>query len=136
MWQLWLIILIILLLTLYFYPNTSIFFFSLSACISLIFALFMDNLIITTFSFILTLCFLNSMHIILRAKATHSPISLSHALLHQKGIVLKPPQACFFEPGIMRIHHHIWMISSSTPLHKGQVVKVIEVQGVRLIVSP
>ena len=136
MWQLWLIIFIIFLLMRYFYPHTSIFLFSLSACVTLIFAFFINNLILTTLLFILTLYFLNGIFLILRIKTAPLPTSFSRALCHQKGIVLKPPQSGFFEPGIARVNHHIWIISSNTILHKGQTVQVIAVEGVRLIVSP
>lgn len=135
MWQLWLIIFIILLLMFYFYPNVSIFFFLIAACLTLILAFFKDNLIITTLFSILTQLFLNSLSFIF-LRRFHHPVSLSHTLLNQKGIVLNPPQNALFETGTLRIHHHTWIISSNVPLYKGQVVNIIAIQGIRLIVSP
>lgn len=135
MWQLWLIIFIILLLTFYFHPNSSLFFFLLTSFFTLLMALFIDNLILTTFFFALLYVFYHCIHFIFRNKSFHKS-SLLKTFINQKGVVLKAPKTGLLETGIIYIHHEFWIISSNLPLHKGQIVKVVDLQGIRLIVAP
>lgn len=139
MWQVWLLIVIILLITIHRHPSFFSFCYFFSACLTCLLALLISNLLLETFFFFScsiifsTLCH----HFTLRYISRHlSLISSSDLLLAKRGIVIHPISSSPFNLGLVKIKNEIWLAHSETPLTNGTVVKPIAIQGIRLLVMP
>jgi len=139
MWQVWLIIVIILLISTYRYPGPLIFYFlSASSCILLI-SFFLNNLLLETTCLLLLTFLIHLIMTHLVPSKTHMSISRSintDSLINQIGIVTKTNGSMPFESGLVCLNNETWSAISSYKLKVGTHVKVIGVQGVRLLVIP
>lgn len=137
MWQIWFVIVIILLITLYFYPNSFLCYTFFTSLVAFMFSLWIPNLILTTSLFILLSAFFKLAQMFIRFPSQHIKFFLlKTCILHQTGIVISEYHRKPLETGFAKINHEIWPITSYHALNKGQLIQVESIQGIKLIVTP
>lgn len=139
MWQIWLIIVIILLIMTFRHPSSLIICFFISSILTFIISLFLNNLLLEILSH-LVLSLIS--HIFL---STHLSIfnlssltfhATTDSLINQTGIVTKSINNHPFNTGLVYINKETWIASSIQPIKEGTSVRVTNVQGVRIHVTP
>lgn len=139
MWQIWLIIIIILLITAHRYPGSIIFCFFITSIGTIILSLFINNLFIEIIIFFF--CSLIIHAILLRFfphsnySSLASLITTDH-LINQIGIVTKPISGSLLNSGLVYINNETWCAISNSPIKEGIHVQVVAVHGLRLTVIP
>ena len=137
MWQIWFVIVIILLITLYFYPNSFLCYTFFASSVVFMFSLWIPNLILTTSLFILLSIFFKITQQFINFPFQRIKFFLPKTcILHQTGIVIGDYQGKPLETGFAKINHEIWPITSYQALNKGQLIQVESIQGIKLIVTP
>lgn len=139
MWQIWLIIVIILLISTYRYPRSFIFCFFIASIVSFLTSLFLNNLLLTCILFIvLASCLTFATHYFLQnffLSKSSIPYN-SNTLINQTGIVIKTITNNPLESGLVRINNETWPATSHSIIPSGSPIQVIAIQGLRLLVIP
>ena len=139
MWQIWLLIVIIILLTTYRYPSSFIFSIFIASLCPFISSFILNNLLLETLIFIISTLLAASIHTLFLTHFHPLPKHIhtsSRCLIEQTGIIIKPIYNTPLQSGLVQINHETWPATSSSNLSEGLRVKVIGVQGVRLVVTP
>lgn len=138
MWQIWLIIVIILLITVYRYPSSFIFSTFIATSCTLLTSFFIHNLLLEL-AFLLCFFILSSLvgHFFPHFLYSNPPTtSNTDILLNTIGTVTKYIPGTPLESGAVRLNDETWQAVSSTPISENTPVKVVAIQGVRLTVIP
>lgn len=139
MYQIWFIIVIILLIEAFRHPSSAIASFSIASIPTLIISLFLNNLLLEIILFIF---FTISIRLYFSNKLSkldclfHFSYNNTDCLIQQTGTVIKSIGIHPFDTGLVHINNENWIAWSSTPIKEGNLVQVQAVQGVRLNVIP
>lgn len=139
MWQIWFLIIIILLIAFYRYPSSLIFsFFITSIAIHflsfILHNLLLECLLFTSVSLIIQ-TIINRVHLHLSHNRFNNTIN-SNILINQTGIITKTINNSFLGSGLIRLNNETWCTIASSRIPKGTIVKVIAINGLRLTVTP
>ena len=138
MWQIWFLIIIILLIAFYRYPSSLIFSFFITSIAIHFLSFILHNLLLeclfTSVSLIIQ-TIINRVHLHLSHNRFNNTIN-SNILINQTGIITKTINNSFLGSGLIRLNNETWCAIASSRIPKGTIVKVIAINGLRLTVTP
>lgn len=140
MWQIWLIIAGVCLIAEIFTVGFLIFWFSIGALIAMVVSFFTTNIIIQTAVFIISssiLIFATKPFVKKFSKDEDSVKTNVYSIIGKTGIVIEEINS-IHSKGQIKIAGEIWSAISynDTIIPKGSEVEILEVKGVKAIVSP
>lgn len=139
MWQIWFLIVIILLITSYRHPSFFSICYFFSACLTFLSTFMISNLLLETFFFFSCAILSSNLchHLALSYISRHlSLISSSDSLISKRGVVIRSISSSPFNLGLVKIKNEIWLAHANRPISKGIEVMPIAIEGIRLIVVP
>ena len=140
MWQIWLIIAGVCLIAEIFTVGFLIFWFSIGALIAMVVSFFTTNIIIQTAVFIISstiLIFATKPFVKKFSKDEDSVKTNVYSIIGKTGIVIEEINS-IHSKGQIKIAGEVWSAISynDTIIPKGSEVEILEVKGVKAIVSP
>ena len=116
-----------------------IFWLGIGALLAMIVSLFTNNILIQTFTFVISSCILIPLTKPLADKFSGDKkvLTNSYSLINKKGIVLKdidPKQSV----GQVKVNGEIWSAKAENEsvIKEGTEIEVVKIDGVKLVVSP
>ena len=137
MWQFWLIISGICLIIESFTLGFFVFWFSIGALFALIVSLFTTNIIIQSVVFIVSSTILLLLTKPLIKKIVKTPKTKStnvYSIIGKEGIVLESIDN-LNSTGKVKVNGELWSANSDSNIEKGETIKVLSVNGVKLKVE-
>ena len=140
MWQIWLIIVGICLIIEIFTVGFLIFWFSIGALIAMLISFFTTNIIIQTTVFIITstiLIFATKPFVKKFSKDENSIKTNVYSIIGKTGIVTEEINP-IHSKGQIKVNGEVWsaISDSNTIIPENSKVEILEVKGVKAIVSP
>lgn len=140
MWQIWLIIAGICLIAEIFTVGFLIFWFSIGALITMVVSFFTSNIIIQTAVFIIAstiLIFATKPFVTKITKKEENVKTNVYSIIGKKGIVIEDIDSVHSK-GQIKVGGEIWSADSNSNIiiPKDSEVEILEIKGVRAIVSP
>ena len=140
MWQIWLIIAGVCLIGEILTAGFLVFWLAIGALLAMIVSLFTSNLIIQTSVFVISsaiLIFATKPFIKKFAKTGKNVKTNAYSIIGQTGIVIKDIDS-INSKGQVKIDGEVWSAvgKDDVDIEKGTQIKVLEIKGVKAIVSP
>lgn len=140
MWQIWLIIAGICLIAEMITVGFLVFWFAIGALITMILSFFIDNLVIQTTVFIISstlLIFATKPFVKKFANSTPDVKTNVYSIIEKTGIVTQDINS-IERTGQVKVDGEVWSAigENDSNIPKGTQVKVLEIKGVKAIVTP